>query len=177
MTMRKFTKEELDLIYNLVGFDEEILWRSKPRLIPHLTILTTLGFFFLAMTLLIVMVALHPHHERWFLFGLILFDVGIILYTLYYSYHHYVSNKDLFYLITNKRLIIYDSQKKEVTYEKLLNMIRLLRIKKTVFNTASIVFDIAVVDDQIQEIGFINIKDADEVLKLIKSRVSYLRMN
>lgn len=175
--MRKFTKEELDLIYNVLGFDEELLWREKPKLLPNYTVLSTLFAFLVTMVLMTVMVGLNPRYELWFLVSLILIDVGIVLYGFIYTYLYYITNKDLFYIITSKRLIIYDGKQKDIRYEKLFSMIRILRIKRSFFNTASIIFDVEIDDNRMKEIGFINVSNAVKVLKLIKSRISHLKMN
>ena len=175
--MRKFTKDELDLIYELIGFDEEILWRSKARLIPNYTILTTLLLFVLALFSFIIIAALHPNRETWYLISLMVITLGVIGFTLYYSYRYYITNKDLFYIITSKRLIIFNSKDNVIQYEMLLSMIRILRIKKTIFNTASVIFDVDLSNDRLKEVGFMNIDDAEKVLNIIKSRVNHLKMD
>lgn len=175
--MRKFTKEELDQIYNLLGFDEELLWRKKPKLIPNYGVLSTLLAFLIAMVTMTIMVGYNPRSELWFLISLIVMDVAIVLYAFIFSYSYYNTNKDLFYIITSKRLIIYDGKLKEIYFDKLFSMIRILRIKKSFFNTASLIFDVQITDNKLKEIGFMNVGDAEEVLKLIKSRISHLKMD
>lgn len=175
--MRKFTKKELDFIYSLLKVDEEVLWKSKPNLIPDFTALTTLLLFFIAMMIMTFIVASNPQMELWYLLTIIVIDLGIVIYTCLSAHHYYHQNKDLFYLITNSRLLIVDARQEKIVCFKRYNTIRVLRIKKTVFNTASIIFDVDFSDDKLKEIGFTNVNNAEDVLKLIKTRVSHLRIN
>lgn len=176
--MRKFTKSEIDLMYQLIKSDEEVLWKSKPHLVPDFTILTSLFLFLLATSVLLVFVAMNPKMPGWYLMSLIIINLGIIVYGALYAYLHYLTTKDLIYVITNTRLIIIDTKTEEMLVSKRYSSIKILRIKKTIFNTASIVFDIDLNhDNKMKEIGFVNVVNADQVLHLIQRQLSHLKID
>ena len=39
---RKFEQREIDLLFEKLNPDEEVLWRGKPRLIPNISFLSTI---------------------------------------------------------------------------------------------------------------------------------------
>jgi hypothetical protein len=173
--MRKFVKEEVDLLYNLIKSDEEVLWKSKPNLVPNFTIITTLILFFVASLLFTITVYMNDKSEFWYLFSLIGLDIGIVTYTLFYAYRYYHSINHLFYVITNERLAIIDGHSGRISVYKRYNLIKILRIKKTIFNTASIIFDVDFLGDKMKEIGFINVNNADQVLEIIHQQLKHIR--
>lgn len=181
--MRKFLKTEIDLIYEEIQSNEEVLWRGKPKLIPNLAFMTTLFLVFLANIMLLVLryLKLNDHFSifaffrDWFLFLLILLALGTILILLLYANKYYKKMMNIFYVITSTRLVIFNSEKEKIVFSKLYPTVKLLRLKNTIFDSGTVIFDIDIVDDRIVEIGFNNIDDADEVLNIIKHQLHHMR--
>ena len=176
--MRKFTQEELDSIYNQLRPEEEILWKGKPGLIPNLSILTTLVLCLLSSIIITVLIAIvNPYsfwYQNFFLLGLTILDGFLILYIMWYCIRYVRKMRRIFYVVTNQRLAIFD--KESCFFYKRFNTIKVLSLKKSLFKSASIIFDIDILKDQIKEIGFINIEHGDEVYQMIKNRLKHTKI-
>lgn len=172
---RKFNKAEIDLLYEQLKPDEEVLWKGKPRLIPNFTVITSLALFLVSALCFTILVFLNDSMELWFLYSLVLLDLGIIFYMLNYSVNYLNSINHLFYVITNSRLVIINTDQKKISLYKRFTTVRILRIKRTIFDTASIIFDVDFTNEKLREIGFINIDQADKVLKIINQQLSHMR--
>ncbi len=178
--MRKFLKSEIDLIYDQIQPEEEVLWRGKPKLIPNMAYLSTLLFVLLVILLMLILRVINLKQENnllddWFFVSLFLIEIGIIIYTLIYTDNYFKKNLNIFYVITSTRVVIFNSKKERIIYSKLFPTIKLLRLKKSVFDSGTVVFDIDIVDSRIIEIGFNNIDNADEVLDIINHQIHHMR--
>lgn len=173
--MRKFNKNEIDTLFELIKSDEEILWKSKPNLIPDYTFVTTLLLLLGACIGFIVLSMKNPNIDQWFTYSIAVIGVGIFGYGLFYTYRYFKKINSLVYIITNYRLAIIDMKTKRFIISKRYNLIKILKVKQTVFNTASIIFDIDYHDDRMIEIGFINVNQADKVLAIIHQQVSHVK--
>ncbi|QVK17198.1 hypothetical protein KHQ81_09890 [Mycoplasmatota bacterium] len=181
--MRKFLKTEIDLIYEQLQPNEEVLWRGKPKLMPNVAFMTTVFLLFLANIMLIVLrylklneyFSIFAFFRDWFLLFLVLTAFGTFLFLLFYANRYYKKMMNIFYVITNTRLVIFDSEKEKIIFSKLYPTVKLLRLKNTIFDSGTIIFDIDIVDDRVIEIGFNNIDDADEVINIIKHQLHHMR--
>ncbi len=181
--VRKFLKTEIDLLYEEIQPEEEVLWRGKPRLIPNLSFITTLILILLTDIVFIIMRYLKLNNQfdintiflDWFLISLLISAIVIIFYLFYYSQKYYQNMINIFYVITSTRLLIFNSKKGKIVLSKLFPTVKLLRLKKTIFDSNTIVFDIEMIEDRMVEIGFNNINDADEVMDIIKHQLKHLK--
>ncbi|MDF2699879.1 MAG: hypothetical protein K0Q49_1435 [Haloplasmataceae bacterium] len=176
---RKFEQKEIDLLYEKLNPDEEVLWRGKPRLVPNLSFLTSILLILLITVLFTGVVFVYYTfgiwYENWYLVGLILLDISIIIYIIFFNRQFAKNIINVFYAVTNKRLIIYSNKNNNIVFYKLFNTIKILNLKKTLFNTTSIIFDVEILNDNIKEIGFNNIENADEVFGLIKHQIQHTK--
>lgn len=181
--MRKFLQKEIDLIYDEIQSNEEMLWRGKPKLIPNLAFLSTLFLVFITdiiiLTLRVLKITSHFNFSLlftdWFLLFLFLIAFATILFMLLYVDKYYKEMMNTFYVITNSRLLIFDSEKEKISFSKLYPTIKVLRLKKTIFDSGTVVFDVDIIDDRLLEIGFKNIDDAKDVLDIIKHQLQHMR--
>ncbi len=181
--MRKFYNTEIDLIYEKLRPEEEVLWRGKPKLMPDLAFMSTLFLVFLTIVLLFVLrlmklnaqIRMISFVDDWFIIMLIASALGIIIFLLVYAQRHYKKMSSLFYVITSARLVVFDSKKERIILSKLYPMIKILRLKQTIFNSGSVVFDIDLIEDRIREIGFKNIDQAEEVMDIINNQLHHTR--
>lgn len=177
--MRKFQKAEIDLLYESIEPNEEVLWRGKPRLIPNISFLSTVGLAIISLILLLVFRLISGKTtniiDDWFSITLIIIIIVFVLYFALYTHRYYRKMSDIFYCITNNRLLIFNSRKKRIIYSKLYPMIKILRLKRSIFDNGTIVFDIEFDDERLIEIGFNNIENAEEVLDIINHQLHHLR--
>ncbi|HEY8365192.1 MAG TPA: hypothetical protein VIK84_06430 [Haloplasmataceae bacterium] len=178
--MRKFLKAEIDLIYNQLQSEEEVLWRGKPHIFPSLSYITTL---LLVLIINIILLSLrlikindlHTSYKDWYTISLIILLIGTLIYIILYADHHFKKMKDLFYVVTNNRLMIINSKKEKVIHEKLFSTIKVLRLNKSFLDSGSIIFDIDFSKAQVKEIGFSNIDNAEEVFNIIQKQLYHMR--
>lgn len=178
--LRKFLKSEIDLMYNELQADEKILWRGKPRLFPNFSYISTLLLLFIVSIVYIILRLikineLQTGYKDWYTVSLIIFAVLIIVYLVIYIDNYYRKMKNLFYVVTDHRLVIFNAKKQKIIYTKLYPTIKILRLKKSFFDPGSIIFDIDIINEKIIEIGFNNIDEADKVLNIINKQLTNLR--
>lgn len=180
---RKFEKTEIDLIYEQLRPEEEVLWRGKPKLTPNLSFMTTLFLAFLSIILVIILRILKLNNQfdlmiifkDWFNVILFIFALVIIISSILYAKRYHIKIKNTFYVISTTRLVIFDSKKQKIFLSKLFSTVKILRLKKTVFDPGSIIFDIEIIDERIKEIGFINIYNAEDVMDIISHQLYHTR--
>jgi len=177
--MRKFQKAEIDLLYESIQPDEEVLWRGKPWLLPNISFISTIGLVLLSTTFLLIFRLIRGKSSTifndWFSTTLLIIIIILILYLVIYTQRYYYRMNEIFYCITSHRLLILNSRKKRIIYSKLYPMIKILRLKKSIFDYGTIVFDIEFNDERLIEIGFNNIENAEEVLDIINHQLHHLR--
>lgn len=181
--MRKFVQSDIDIIYEQLKPDEELLWRGKPQLVPNLAYLTTLFFSFLTTLVFLGLRLVKINHSEisinfyqdWFVFTLLLMSIFIVFVIFIYSRNYYNKIKDIFYVVTDTRLTIFNSSKGKIILSKRYSSVKILRYKKTIFDSGSIIFDIEFNDERIKETGFINIDNAEAVLDIINHQLHHTR--
>lgn len=171
---RKFYQSELDILYEQLRIDEEVLWRGKPELIANINTVISSILFLLSSVLFTILVS-NNNMDSWFFYSLIGLDLFILLYIINYIVSYYLKYKYLFYCITNSRVIIFDYKNKRIEYTKKFQSIKLLKIKKTIYKTGSIVFDIDLNDERVIDIGFENINEPDNVFNIINHQLHHAR--
>lgn len=167
-------------MYNELQANEEILWRGKPRILPNFSYISTLLFVLLVSILLITLRLikineLQISYKDWYTIALIIFAIVVVVYLVLFIDKYYRKMKDLFYVVTNTRLVIFNSKKGRIIFTKFYPTIKILRLKKSFFDYGSIIFDIDIINEKIVEIGFNNIVDADKVLNIINKQLTHLR--
>ncbi len=178
--LRKFLKSEIDLIYNLLQPDEEVLWRGKPKVMPALTYLSTLLFILIISIIFIILrliklKELQADYWDWYLIALVIFAVVVIFYTIVYIIRYNKKIKDIFYVVTSKRLTIFNSKSERIIMTKLYPTVKILRYKQSLFDPGSIIFDFDIIDFRIVEKGFNNIDEAKKVYTIINKQLTHLK--
>ncbi|ERJ11523.1 hypothetical protein [Haloplasma contractile] len=168
---KKLTTEELDLIYDFIRSDEDVLYKTKPKLIPNIHILITAGMIMLTLIGLIIFKLL-TEHEPWFLYSLIALLVVVVVLTILFYYRTVNKLNNLLYVLTNYRMIIFDIFYNDIYHQKKYQMIKTLKVRKHYGNLGNIIFDIELKpQDRIEEIGFKNVEDYKDVFKIIQNQV------
>ncbi len=180
---RKFVETEIDLIYEQLRPEEEVLWRGKPKLTPNLSYITTLALVFLTSIIIIILriiklkknLDLTMVFKDWFALVIFIFALLIVILSIIYAKKYHNKIKNIFYVISSTRLVIFDSKKQKISLSKLFSTVKILRLKKTVFDQGTIIFDIDIIEDRIKEIGFINISNSKDVLDIISHQLYHTR--
>jgi len=118
---------------------------------------------------------LYETYKDWYTISLIAFGIITLVCLIWYIDNYYRKMKNIFYVVTDTRLVIFNSKREKIIFTKLYPTIKILHLKKSFLDYASIIFDIDIINEKITEIGFNNIDDAEEVLKLINKQLTHLR--